>query len=45
MTIETEGTNRTAFITGMTITKTGTGLTTEDDQLNINTKETNQGHR
>ena len=52
-TIETEDTNRThgmikeiiAFRTGMTTTKTGMGLTTEDDQLNTDTTEINPEHR
>ena len=52
-TIETEGTNRThnttkeiiVFRTGMTIIKTETGSTTEDNQPNTNTTETNLGHR
>ena len=44
-TIETEGTNRTTFITGIKITKTEAGLTTGDVQLNTNTTETNPKHR
>ena len=48
-----KGTNRThsmtretmATRTGMTIIKTGTGLTIEDDQPSINTTETNPEHR
>ena len=51
-TIETEGTNRTqdttrgtGFKTGMTVTKIEIGLTTRDDQININTTETSPEHR
>ena len=52
-TIETEGTNRIhdttreimGFKTGMTTTKTETGLTTEDNQPNTKTTETNLEHR
>ena len=51
-TIETEGTNRTqdttrgtGFKTGMTVTKIEIGLTTGDDQININTTETRSEHR